>query len=65
MYSLCSSLLIVFGQRELVLKAKEIFVTYGPWLVNGSLDKLKVIMLALMTKLMAKIGTLSIHVHSC
>lgn len=48
-----------------MLKAKEIFVTYGPWLVNGSLDKLKVIMLALMTKLMAKIGTLSIHVHSC
>ena len=35
-----------------MLKAKEIFVTYGPWLVNGSLDKLKVIMLALMTKLM-------------
>lgn len=28
-------------ERELVLKAKEIFVTYGPWLVNGSLDKLK------------------------
>lgn len=29
-------------QRELVLKAKEVFVTYGPWLVQGALDKLKV-----------------------
>ena len=34
--------LIVFVQRELVLKAKEMFVTHGPWLVHGSLDKLKV-----------------------
>lgn len=29
-------------QRELVLKAKEMFVTNGPWLVHGSLEKLKV-----------------------
>lgn len=28
-------------ERELVLKAKEMFVTHGPWLVNGSLEKLK------------------------
>ncbi|KAJ7373666.1 hypothetical protein OS493_011275 [Desmophyllum pertusum] len=28
-------------ERELVLKAKEMFVTHGPWLVHGSLDKLK------------------------
>lgn len=28
-------------ERELVLKAKEVFVTYGPWLVQGALDKLK------------------------
>ena len=31
-----------FLQRELVLKAKEIFVVHGPWLVHGSLEKLKV-----------------------
>lgn len=28
-------------ERELVLRAKEIFVTHGPWLVQGALDKLK------------------------
>ncbi|KAL9955941.1 hypothetical protein ACROYT_G037346 [Oculina patagonica] len=28
-------------ERELVLKAKEMFVTNGPWLVHGSLEKLK------------------------
>ena len=26
-----------------MLKAKEMFVTHGPWLVNGSLGKLKVL----------------------
>lgn len=28
-------------ERELVLKAKEVFVTHGPWLVQGALEKLK------------------------
>ncbi|XP_068671881.1 uncharacterized protein [Montipora capricornis] len=28
-------------ERELVLKAKEVFVTYGPWLVQGALERLK------------------------
>lgn len=28
-------------ERELVLKAKEIFVVHGPWLVHGSMEKLK------------------------
>lgn len=32
-----------FLQQELVLKAKEIFVMNGPWLVHGSLEKLKVL----------------------
>ena len=26
-----------------MLKAKEIFVMHGPWLVHGSLEKLKVL----------------------
>jgi len=28
-------------ERELVLRAKEVFVTHGPWLVQGALEKLK------------------------
>ena len=31
-----------FFQRELVTKAKELFINHGPWLVQGAVDKLKV-----------------------
>ena len=30
-----------------MLKAKEVFVTHGPWLVQGALEKLKVFLLLL------------------
>ena len=30
-----------------MLKAKEVFVTHGPWLVHGALEKLKVFLLLL------------------
>ena len=33
-----------------MLKAKEVFVTHGPWLVQGALEKLKVFLLLLLLK---------------